>query len=161
MKMLYDLKEKLYDELKEFAKKERMSSGDYELLRNITSSIKNIGKICIMEEEGGEYSHAGEWEADMRGSYSRGNSYRRRHYVRGHYSRDGGMSNEGGRGGNSYRGGGYSRDGGYSREGGYSGHGGDEWKEEAEETLEELMRYADDDHSRDAIRRCLEQVKRG
>lgn len=47
--------------------------------------------------EGGEYSRAGEWEADMRGSfgrdagngYNRGSSYanRGRHYVRGHYSR--------------------------------------------------------------------------
>ncbi len=151
-KMMYDLKDKMFDELKEFAKKERLSAGDYELLRNVTSAIKNIGKICIMEEDGG-YSQAGQWEADMRGSYDSGNSYRRRHYVRGHYSRDGGMSNDGG--GNSYRGGGYSRDGGYSR------HSRDERKEEMMQTLEEMMHESEDDRERDAIRRCLEQVKRG
>lgn len=151
-KVMYDLKDKMFDELKEFAKKERLSAGDYELLRNVTSSIKNIGKICIMEEDGG-YSHDGEWEADMRGSYGRGNSYRRMHYVRGHYSRDGGMSHDDG--GNSQRRGNSYRDGGYSR------HGGDAWREEAEETLHELMNDADDERSRDAIRRCLEQVKRG
>lgn len=152
MKVLYDLKEKMYDELKDFAKKERFSSSDYELLRNITSAMKNIGKICIMEEGGEEsFARGGEWEADMRGSYERGNSSRRRHYVRGHYSRDGGLSGDG----SSYRRGGSYRDGGYSR------HGGDGWKDEATEMLEELMHDAGDDRDRDAIRRCLEQVKRG
>ena len=60
---------------------------------DIILDIHRIKDYC----EGGEYSRAGEWEADMRGSfsrdagngYNRGNSYanRGRHYVRGHYSR--------------------------------------------------------------------------
>ena len=60
---------------------------------DIILDIHRIEDYC----EGGEYSRAGEWEADMRGTfghdagngYNRGNSYanRGRHYVRGHYSR--------------------------------------------------------------------------
>ena len=52
----------------------------------LTDTIKNIDKICALEEEGG-YSEAGDWE----GAYNRGSSYsnRGKHYVRGHYSRDG------------------------------------------------------------------------
>jgi hypothetical protein len=54
-----------------------------------------LGFSSFVFWEGGEYSRAGEWEADMRGNYgrtenyNRGNSYanRGRHYVRGHYSR--------------------------------------------------------------------------
>lgn len=84
MKALYDLKDKLHDELDEIARKPEMGAGDLELIHKLTDTIKNIDKICMLEEEGG-YSSA------VDGDYGRGASYANRgqHYVRGHYSRDG------------------------------------------------------------------------
>lgn len=84
------LKEKLWKELDEISDKPDLSAGDLETAHKLTDTIKNIDKICMLEEDGG-YSHDGEWTADMRGSYGRGSSYanRRRHLVRSHYSRDG------------------------------------------------------------------------
>lgn len=87
MKALYELKDKLQDELDEIARKPEMSAGDLETVHKLTDTIKNIDKICALEEAG-DYSEAGDWEG--RGSYNRGSSYanRGKHYVRGHYSRD-------------------------------------------------------------------------
>ena len=83
------LKEKLWKELEELDHEGKLSAGDLELAHKLTDTIKNIDKICMMEEGG--YSRDGEWQADMRGTYGRGSSYagRREHYTRGHYSRDG------------------------------------------------------------------------
>ena len=85
---LNHLKDEMCDELMELTDKKNRSPGDVEMIGEIVDIILDIHRIedyC----EGGEYSRAGEWEADMRGSFSRGNSYanRGRHYVRGHYSR--------------------------------------------------------------------------
>ena len=88
MDKLYDLKDKLCQELEEIARKPDMGAGDLEVLHKLTDTIKNIDKICLLEEEGG-YS-----EAVDGGDYGRGSSYanRGRHYVRGHYSREDGRS---------------------------------------------------------------------
>lgn len=88
MEKLYDLKDKLCEELEEFARKQEMGAGDLEVIHKLTDTIKNIDKICMLEEKGG-YS-----EAVDGGDYGRGSSYanRGKHYVRGHYSRDGGMN---------------------------------------------------------------------
>lgn len=91
---LNHLKDEMCDELMELTNKKNRSPGDVEMIGEIVDIILDIHRIedyC----EGGEYSRAGEWEADMRGNYgrtenyNRGNSYanRGRHYVRGHYSR--------------------------------------------------------------------------
>lgn len=91
---LNHLKDEMCDELMELTDKKNRSPGDIEMIGEIVDIILDIHRIedyC----EGGEYSRAGEWEADMRGNYgrtenyNRGNSYanRGRHYVRGHYSR--------------------------------------------------------------------------
>lgn len=109
MEKLYDLKDKLCEELEEFARKQEMGAGDLEVIHKLTDTIKNIDKICMLEEKGG-YS-----EAVDGGDYGRGSSYanRGKHYVRGHYSREGGYSSR--RGGGSRGGrGGYSRDDGRS-----------------------------------------------
>ena len=97
MNALYDLKDKLQDELDEIARKPDMSAGDLETVHKLTDTIKNIDKICALEESG--YSQTGDW--DVQG-YGRGNSYARRRDSRGRYSRDG-----------------YSRDGGKERMMGY------------------------------------------
>lgn len=83
---LENLREMLCKELDEIADKREMSAGDLDAIQKLTSSIKNIYKIEMLED--GVYSHAGEWEADMRGTYGRGSSYRGRHRdSMGRYSR--------------------------------------------------------------------------
>ena len=137
MEKLYDLKDKLCEELEEFARKQEMGAGDLEVIHKLTDTIKNIDKICMLEEEVG-YS-----EAVDGGDYGRGSSYanRGKHYVRGHYSRDGGMN-------------GYStrrRDGRgrYSREDGRS---------EMMEHLEMAIESAND-QDRETIQRFMRQLE--
>ena len=98
MEYMYELKEKLCKELDEIARKPEMGAGDLEIIHKLTDTIKNLDKIEMLEEDG--YSRAGNWEADMRGTYGRGSSYRgRKRDSMGRYSREG----RDGRGG-------YSRD---------------------------------------------------
>ena len=86
---MHELKEKLCEELEEIARKPEMSAGDLEAAHKLTDTIKNIDKIEMLEEDDG-YSRAGNWEADMRGTYARGPSYRgRKRDSMGRYSRDG------------------------------------------------------------------------
>lgn len=138
MEYLYDLKEKLCKELEEYAQKSNMNAGDLEMVHKLTDTIKNVDKICALEEDGG-YSEAGDYEG---ASYGRGSSYanRGKHYVRGHYSRDGR--------------GGYSRDG---RMGGYSRH---DSKEAMMEQAQEMMDNATTERERDAIRRFMSELGR-
>lgn len=102
------LEDMLCKELEQFIDKGTLRSSDIETIDKLTHALKNTYKIH-MGENGG-YSQAmgypmdGDWSADIRGSYGRGNSYGRysyddngsdysgarrgTHYVRGHYSRD-------------------------------------------------------------------------
>ena len=131
MKALYELKEKFEMELEELARKGELGAGDLELAHKLTDTIKNIDKICALEEDGG---YSGD-------SYSRGSSYRRRHYVRGHYSRDG-----------------YSNDrGGYSRDGGYSRH---DAVEAMMEQARDMMESATNEREREAIRLFMTELER-
>ncbi len=134
MDALYDLKNMLCDELDEIAKKPEMSAGDLETVHKLTDTIKNIDKICMLEEDG-EYSRTGDWEMEGRGTYGSGNSYanRGKHYVRGHYSRE--------RRDNRGR---YSRDGA---------------KDRMMEHLDEMMREAGSEKEREAIRYCMSQLE--
>ena len=88
MDKLHDLKDKLCEELEEIARKPDMGAGDLEVIHKLTDTIKNIDKICALEEDGGYSSAVDGME------YGRGSSYANRgqHYVRGHYrySRDDG-----------------------------------------------------------------------
>ena len=138
MKALYELKEKFEMELEELARKGELGAGDLELAHKLTDTIKNIDKICALEEDGG-YSEAGDYAG---GAYGRGSSYanRGKHYVRGHYSRDGR--------------GGYSRDG---RMGGYSRH---DAKEAMMEQARDMMESANSEHEREAIRLFMSELER-
>lgn len=84
MKALNELKDKLHDELDEISRKPELGAGDLEIIHKLTDTIKNIDKICMLEEGDG-YS-----ETVDSGDYGRGSSYanRGKHYVRGHYSRE-------------------------------------------------------------------------
>lgn len=138
MEKLHELKEKLWAELDELADKREMGAGDLELIHKLTDTIKNIDKICALEEQGG-YSEAGDYEG---GSYG-GGSYanRGKHYVRGHYSRDGGMDGYSSRRRDSR--GRYSRDDGRS---------------EMMEHLEMAMDTATD-QDKETIRRFMRQLE--
>lgn len=86
---MYDrLKDRLHEELKKIERKQDISAGDLEAAHKLSDTIKNLDKICMLEEDG--YSNDGAWAAE--GIYGRGSSYanRGRHLVRSHYSRDGG-----------------------------------------------------------------------
>lgn len=129
---MHELKEKLCEELEEIARKPEMSAGDLEAAHKLTDTIKNIDKIAMLEEDGG-YSRAGDWEADMRGTYARGSSYRgRKRDSMGRYSRDGRM-------------------------GGYSRH---DSKEAMMEQAREMMEDATNEREREAIRRFMTELER-
>lgn len=135
------LKEKLWKELEEISDKPDLSAGDLETAHKLTDTIKNIDKICMLED--GEYSEDGEWTADMRGSYGRGASYanRGKHYVRGHYSRDGG------------------RDGYSSRRDSRGRYSRDDGRSEMMEHLEMAMDSATE-QDRDTIKRFMRQLEK-
>lgn len=87
MDALYELKEQLCEELKEYGKKGKLDVGGLEIVDKLAHAIKNIDKIIEAYDEG-EYSSR--YSRNMNGSYR--------------YSRQQGGRN---RGGNSSRG--YSR----------------------------------------------------
>lgn len=99
MGKLYDLKDKLCEELEEIARKPDMGLGDLELIHKLTDTIKNIGKIEMLEEEGGYSQEDGRDDgygrgmsyARGRGGYNRGGRNTRRDSM-GRYSRDDGRS---------------------------------------------------------------------
>lgn len=97
---MYDkLKNMLREELEEIERKGELSAGDLEAAHKLTDTIKNIVKICMLEDGEG-YSEA----VDGDGGYGRGVSYARGRGVRrggrmnarrdsmGRYSRDDGRS---------------------------------------------------------------------
>lgn len=132
MEYMYELKDKLCKELDEIARKPEMGAGDLEIIHKLTDTIKNLDKIEMLEDGG--YSQAGDWEADMRGTYGRSSSYRgRKRDSMGRYSREG----RGGRGG-------------------YSRH---DAKEAMMEQMEMLMDQAGSEREREAIRRCMGQLE--
>lgn len=116
MEKLYKIKEALLRELEDSntARNGKLDVGELKALREITDTIKNIDKICLLEEQG--YSEGGPYDDGT--SYGRGSSManRGKHWVRGHYSWRGGSSYDGGNGG-----GGMGNGGGMSNGDGYSG----------------------------------------
>lgn len=142
MHNLDELKDKLCDELNDYARKEKLGAGELEIVHKLTDTIKNISKIEMLEDEDG-YSRDGDWEA--RGNYGRGNSYANRgqHYVRGHYSRDGRMMDDD-----------YSMARGRRRDdrGRYSR---DDGREYLVKKLREEMRGADSEREREIFKRAI------
>ena len=161
MHYMHDLKDLLCAELEDFAEKGKksgkMSMGDLESIHKLTDTVKNIMKIDVLKEEAG-YSEDGHYMGEGRiygtsyddgmhrdggYSYARGRRYARRDSM-GRYSRDDGMSYaRGGRMGGMR--------GGYSR---------DEGKEYMMEELERLMSEAEKPAEKEALRRCMDALKR-
>ena len=141
------LRSKLSMSLKELNKTGKLSGAALNELHMVTDTIKNLDKIEALEDGG--YSEATDFmgEGRMYGtSYARGRRGNVRRDNMGRYSRNDGYSE----GGSSY-GDGMS----YARRGYSRGDG----KEDMMDELEELMQNADGS-SREAIRRCMEEIKR-
>lgn len=134
MEKLYDIKEKLCEELEEYARKQELGAGDLEVLHKLTDTIKNIDKIAMLEGEDG-------YSKDS--PYDRENSYanRGKHWVRGHYSRN--MGRDG------YSGLRRDRDRRYSR---------DDGRSEMMEHLEMALDSASD-QDRETIKRFMRQLE--
>lgn len=171
MHYMHDLKDLLCAELEDYAEKGKksgkMSMGDLESIHKLTDTVKNILKIDMLEEESG-YSEDGHYMGEGRiygtsyesgyserggSSYTRGRGRNARRDSMGRYSRDGGMSYDddmsyarGVRMGN--RGG---MRGGYSR---------DDGKHYMMEQLEEMMETAEKPAEKEALRRCMDALKR-
>ena len=144
MHYMHDLKDLLCAELEDYAEKGKksgkMSMGDLESIHKLTDTVKNILKIDMLEEESG-YSEDGTYMGEGRiygTSYARGRTRAKRDSM-GRYSRDGGMS---------YRSG---MRGGYSR---------DDAKSYMIEQIEEMMETAEKPTEKEALRRCMDALKR-
>ena len=156
MHYMHDLKDLLCAELEDSAeqgkKSGKMSMGDLESIHKLTDTVKNILKIDLMESDDG-YSEDGHYIGEGRiygtsyddgvrreggYSYSRGRRYAKRDSM-GRYSRDDGMRYHGG-----------MRDG-YSR---------DDGKEYMMERIEDMMEDAEKPAEKEALRRCMEALKR-
>ena len=147
MHELYELKDKLCDELEEYNSKE-MTAGSLEVIDKLAHTIKTLGKIIKMyEEDEEEYSGAMggmgmPYGTSYEGSYARDG--------RGGRGRGRSMAGRGGRtGANQY--GSYAR-GGYSREG-YSRNEG------MIAELRELMMEAPDERSRKEFERFISKME--
>ena len=156
MHYMETLKDLLCAELEDYAEKGKksgkMSMGDLESIHKLTDTVKNIMKIDVLKEEAG-YSEDGTYMGEGRiygtsyddgmhrdggYSYARGRRYAKRDSM-GRYSRDDGMS---------YRGG---MRGGYSR---------DDGKHYMMEQIEEMMENAEKPAEKEALRRCMDALKR-
>ena len=166
MHYMETLKDLLCAELEDYAEKckkaNKMSAGDLEAIHKLTDTVKNILKIDMLEEEGG-YSEDGTYMGEGRiygtsyesgysdrggSSYARGRGRYAKRDSMGRYSRDDGMMY---RGGMSYARDGRGMRGGYSR---------DEGKHYMMEQLEEMMEEAEKPAEKEALRRCMDALKR-
>jgi hypothetical protein len=157
MHYMHDLKDLLCAELEDYAEKGKksgkMSMGDLESIHKLTDTVKNILKIDTLTEELG-YSEDGHYMGEGRiygtsyesgyserggSSYARGRGRNARRDSMGRYSRDDGMM---------YRGG---MRGGYSR---------DDAKSYMIEQIEEMMETAEKPTEKEALRRCMDALKR-
>ena len=138
MENLYKIKEALWKELEksETARSGELKGGELEAIHKITDTIKNIDKICMLEEESGYI------EAVDGDDYGRGSSYanRGKHYVRGNYSRDGGRDGMGGYSSRRDNRGRYSRDDGRSEMMRHIEAALDSANEQDREAIKRLMR---------------------
>ena len=154
MHYMEDLKDLLCAELEDYAEKGKksgkMSMGDLESIHKLTDTVKNILKIDMLDDESG-YSEDGAYMGEgriygtsyddgmRRGvgySYARGRGRYAKRDSMGRYSQDDGYMR---------------RDGGYSREDG---------KAYMIDQLEDMMDDAEKPAEKEALRRCMEALKR-
>lgn len=155
MHKLYELKEMLCEELKEYGDK-KLDAGSLEVIDKLAHAIKNLDKIIEAYDEQ-EYSMAG-------GSYEGGGSNAGGGSYEGSYARGRGRGRSYAGGGGSYAdGGSYARGRGryarrdrmgrYSSEGGYS-RAEDDFRTE----LEELMQDAPNDKIKQKMQSMMQNL---
>lgn len=159
MHYMQDLKDLLCAELEDYAEKGKksgkMSMGDLDSIHKLTDTVKNILKIDMLEDETG-YSEDGAYMGEGR---IYGTSYD------DEMRRGGGYSYARGRGRYAKRDsmGRYSRDDGYMRRdvrGMRDGYSRDDGKAYMMEQLEDMMEDAEKPAEKEALRRCMEALKR-
>lgn len=159
MHYMEDLKDLLCAELEDYAEKGKkagkMSMGDLESIHKLTDTVKNILKIDMLEEESG-YSEDGHYMGEGR---IYGTSYD------DEMRRGGGYSYARGRGRYAKRDsmGRYSRDDGYMRRDVRNmrdGYSREEGKAYMMDQLEDMMEDAEKPAEKEALRRCMEALKR-
>lgn len=144
MHKLYELKEKLMNELEDYADNGKFSKDDVEAIKYTASAIDHI--CNIVERADDEYSGM-----MMDGSYE-GGSYRGGSYEGGSYAR-------GGRGGRSYARG-RGRNARRDSMGRYSSEGYSRASEGIVMELRELMDEAPDDRIRSEIQTLIHKVEK-
>lgn len=179
MEYIEKIKKMLCKELDEYAMKQKISSTDLEMIWKLTDTVKNLGKIEMLEEESGGYSEArggrggrsrssyeggSSYDDDMMYSERRGRGRNARRDSRGRYSSEGG-SYEGGssyddyseegsyRGGSSYEQGGSS----YARGGQGGGYSRDDAKNHMLNKLGEMMEDANS-KDRETLKECMRML---
>ena len=162
MHYMHDLKDLLCAELDDYAEKGKksgkMSMGDLESIHKLTDTVKNILKIDMLEGETG-YSEDGHYMGEGRiygtsyDGYDRGTSYAR---GRGRYAKRDSMGRY------SSRGMSYDDDMSYARGGRYGnrGYSRDDGKAYMMEQLEAMMEDAEKPAEKEALRRCMDALKR-
>lgn len=141
MHAVYELKDKLCDELEEYGRKDKLDVGSLDVVDKLAHTIKNIERI-IENYEG--YSSEGD------SSYARANAS----YARG--GRGGSRGRRGGRtGANQY--GSYESRGSYGSydAGGYSREGNDMMIEE----LRDLMNEASDERTKMEFKKFIQKME--
>ena len=159
MHYMHDLKDLLCAELEDYAengkKSGKMSMGDLESIHKLTDTVKNILKIDMLDGETG-YSEDGAYMGEGRiygtsyDGYDRGTSYAR---GRGRYAKRDSMGRY------SSRGMSYDDDMSYAR-GGRRGYSRDDGKAYMMEQIEDMMEDAEKPAEKEALRRCMEALKR-
>ena len=96
MRELYELKDKVYDELKNYGKKD-LTASTLGTVKDLTKTAYYLCELIEEEEEG--YSGRGSYENregyENRGSYASRARRRRNSYGRNSYERNNGYSNDG------------------------------------------------------------------
>lgn len=185
MEYIEKIKKMLCKELEEFAEMGKLKSpADLKMIWELTDTIKNLGKIAMLEEESGGYSEARGGRGGNRGggrgrsSYEGGSSYddemmyserrgRGRNARRdsmGRYSSEGGSSYEDYSEEGSYRGGSSYEEGGssYAR-GGQGGGGGGYSRGDAKDHMMNklgMMMEDADPKEREALKECMRAIER-
>lgn len=133
MQELYELKEMLMKELKEYGSKGELSAGTLEIVDKLTHTVKNLCKIIEDYEESGEYSG----NYPYMGSYNDGRSYRGRDGMSGARGRMNARRDSMGR---------YSGERGYSRAG-------------LADELRSMMDQAPDEQTRKELQRLADKIE--
>lgn len=148
MENMEALKHMLCRDMDEIARSGKLSGGSLEMLASATTALKNLYKIEMLEEES-------ESHRSMRGSYDEETSGRRGRGRNGRFvSRDGSYDGGSYESYDSYDGGSY---GGYSDRGSY-GH--EEGREHMIMQIEKMMNQANNSMEKEALRRCISNLKR-